>query len=88
MPGRRMRWLNPCCSKNNFRYNKGRAQILNTYQAYLKNTYNTIEIDIDLAKKRDYKFALKLVRGAYINQERKRAAQFGYEDPVNPTYEV
>uniref|UniRef100_A0A914D014 Proline dehydrogenase n=1 Tax=Acrobeloides nanus TaxID=290746 RepID=A0A914D014_9BILA len=41
------------------KYNKGRAQILNTYQAYLKNTYNW-----------------------------KRAAQFGYEDPVNPTYEA
>ncbi|XP_029343235.1 proline dehydrogenase 1, mitochondrial isoform X1 [Acyrthosiphon pisum] len=70
------------------KYNTEKAIVFNTYQCYLKETLNEVKTDLNQAKRQKFFFGAKLVRGAYIDQERARAAALGYADPTNPSYEA
>ena len=86
------------------RYNKERNVVFNTYQCYLKvricvrrlilcisppqETHDVIQTHLSLSAREDFYFGCKLVRGAYMIQERERAAAVGYEDPVNENFEA
>ncbi|XP_053695355.1 proline dehydrogenase 1, mitochondrial isoform X2 [Sabethes cyaneus] len=70
------------------KYNTEKAIVFNTYQCYLKETYKEVCTDLQQAKRQNFYFGAKLVRGAYIEQERARAAALGYEDPTNPSFEA
>jgi proline dehydrogenase len=67
------------------KYNKSGTfpAIFSTYQMYLKDSYHRLITDMDRAKKGNYKFAAKLVRGAYMVLERQYAADNGLPDPIN-----
>ncbi|CAF1041000.1 unnamed protein product [Rotaria sp. Silwood1] len=70
-------------------YNKNNeAFIYGTYQCYLKETFTSVRHDLAQAEKYNYVFAAKLVRGAYMEQERQLAQQYKYEDPINENFEA
>ncbi|KAL3313017.1 hypothetical protein Ciccas_008382 [Cichlidogyrus casuarinus] len=70
------------------RFNKESPIVFNTYQCYLKSAYSQMTQDMNVASIENFSFGAKLVRGAYIDQERARAKELDYEDPTNPNFEA
>jgi len=56
--------------------------VYNTYQMYLKDALGRLQLDYTRAQRNGYILAAKLVRGAYMVSERKRARELGIEDPI------
>ena len=46
-----------------------------------------MEEELSLAKRHGSYYGVKLVRGAYMEQERDRAKEMEYPDPIQPTKE-
>jgi len=66
-------------------FNRTRAIVYNTYQLYRHDKLASLQHDHALAKAEGFYMEAKLVRGAYMEKERKRAAEMGYMSPIQPT---
>ena len=66
------------------RYNKDAAIVQNTYQMYRHDAINRLKEHHRIALDMGVKFGLKIVRGAYMEIERARAAEMGYLSPIQP----
>ena len=66
------------------RYNKETAIIFNTFQMYCHGSLPYLKEAYDIAVEKGYILGAKLVRGAYMEKERKRAEERGYPSPIQP----
>lgn len=66
------------------RYNHERAIVFNTYQMYRTDSLDNLLHDYQTALTGNYFIGAKLVRGAYMEKERKRAEKMAYRSPIHP----
>ena len=63
--------------------NRGdKAIIMNGYQCYLKRMAKVIPMEVRAAEQAGFNLGVKLIRGAYMNEERELAEEQGRESPV------
>ncbi len=64
------------------KYNKERVVVYNTYQLYRHDKFASLQADFAYAQTQDFYLGAKIVRGAYMEIERQRAAERGYPSPI------
>lgn len=69
-------------------YNKNKVIVYNTYQLYRKDRLTYLKMSFETAKQSTYFLGAKLVRGAYMEKERKRAEENNYPSPIQDTKEA
>lgn len=69
------------------RYNQDKTIVYNTIQMYRHDRLEFLKQTHAEANEGDYKVGIKLVRGAYMEKERKRAQEMGYPSPIQPDKE-
>jgi proline dehydrogenase len=69
-------------------FNKGRIVVYNTIQLYRHDRLHFLKDCYDAAVQRNFILGAKLVRGAYMEKERARAAALGYPSPIQPDKEA
>lgn len=70
------------------KYNKQKAVIYNTLQMYRHDRIAYLKKSIAEAQGNNYYAGFKIVRGAYMEKERKRAKYKNYPSPIQPTKEA
>jgi proline dehydrogenase len=70
------------------KYNRRKAIIYNTYQLYRHDRLAFLKDSYEAAEKRDFILGAKLVRGAYMEKERKRAKELNYASPIQASKET
>jgi proline dehydrogenase len=68
-------------------FNKEKAVVYNTAQLYRHDRLAFVKDSVEAAEKRNFVLGIKLVRGAYMEKERERAAEKGYTSPIQPDKE-
>ena len=63
-------------------YNTEKVIVFNTFQMYRHDRLEFLKVSHQKALAGNYKLGAKLVRGAYMEKERARAASMGYPSPI------
>ncbi len=66
------------------RYNREKVVVYNTFQLYRHDRLQFLFDSYQMASRGGYKLGAKMVRGAYMDKERERAAEMGYPSPIQP----
>jgi proline dehydrogenase len=65
-------------------FNLQRAVIFNTYQLYRHDRLQFLKDSLEAAQTRNFILGAKIVRGAYMEKERRRAEAMSYPSPIQP----
>ena len=65
-------------------FNQKSIIVYNTYQMYRHDKLADMKADHLIAKASGFILGVKMVRGAYMEKERKRAEEMGYASPIQP----
>lgn len=68
-------------------FNKEKCVVYNTIQHYRHDRLQFLKDSYEAAAERNFILGAKLVRGAYMEKERKRAGAMGYPSPIQPDKE-
>ena len=66
-------------------FNKEKAIVYNTIQLYRHDRLDFLKLSYRIAQQQNFVLGVKLVRGAYMEKERNRAAQRGVKSPIQAT---
>jgi proline dehydrogenase len=81
-------WIQPAIDRlaedNMAAYNKSKAIVYNTFQFYRHDRLNYLKETLQKAREGHFFVGAKLVRGAYMEKERKRALEMHYPSPIQP----
>ncbi len=69
-------------------FNKTRSVVYNTIQHYRSDRLRFLKDSYEAAVERNFILGAKLVRGAYMEKERNRAAEMNYPSPIQPDKET
>jgi proline dehydrogenase len=69
-------------------FNKENTIVFNTFQMYRHDRLAFLKRSFEKAQQQGYLLGAKLVRGAYMEKERKRAQEMGYPSPIQPNKEA
>ena len=65
-------------------FNKNKLVVFNTLQMYRHDRLQFLKDSYTAAAERNFILGVKLVRGAYMDKERNRAAEMNYPSPIQP----
>jgi len=66
------------------RFNREKVMVYNTLQMYRTDRYHFLQESYRHAMEKNYMLGVKIVRGAYMERERKRAVELGMPSPIHP----
>ncbi|MBN8789486.1 MAG: proline dehydrogenase family protein [Terrimonas sp.] len=66
------------------KFNKTHPVVYNTIQLYRHDRLKFLKDSLEAAELKQFILGAKLVRGAYMEKERKRAEEMGYASPIQP----
>lgn len=69
------------------KFNRNAGVVYNTIQMYRHDRLQFLEDSLEMATEGKYILGAKIVRGAYMEKERKRAEEMGYPSPIQPDKE-
>jgi len=65
-------------------FNREKVTVFNTVQLYRHDRLDFLNDSLEAAGLRNFVLGAKLVRGAYMEKERRRAEEMGYPSPIQP----
>lgn len=69
-------------------FNREEVIVYNTFQLYRHDRLEYLQVSFRKAQQQGYLLGAKLVRGAYMEKERKRAEELSYPSPIQPNKEA